>query len=215
MLISKKELLEETGISYGQLYRWKRQNLIPEEWFIKKSSFTGQETFFPKEKMLNRINMIQDLKDRYSLDQLAKILSPELFERNFTIDDLSIIEELDKKLVPSLVAGLGKNTFSYIDLIFMVALSEVKKDLKLSNEKLTEILLGINNYFYDLKTTALVLQVYHLESNDSYYSIIRLEQENVYLDSRFELQKVIRLNDISSTIKFKYKRSFDININKE
>lgn len=215
MLISKKELLEETGISYGQLYRWKRQNLIPEEWFIKKSSFTGQETFFPKEKMLNRINMIQDLKDRYSLDQLAKILSPELSERNFTIDDLSIIEELDKKLVPSLVAGLGKNTFSYIDLIFMVALSEVKKDLKLSNEKLTEILLGINNYFYDLKTTALVLQVYHLESNDSYYSIIRLEQENVYLDSRFELQKVIRLNDISSTIKFKYKRSFDININKE
>lgn len=45
-LISKKELLERTSISYGQLYRWKRKNLIPEEWFIRKSTFTGQETFF-------------------------------------------------------------------------------------------------------------------------------------------------------------------------
>ena len=49
--ISKKELLELSKISYGQLYRWKRKNLIPEEWFIKKSTFTGQETFFPKEKI--------------------------------------------------------------------------------------------------------------------------------------------------------------------
>ncbi|MCL2486473.1 MAG: YhbD family protein, partial [Oscillospiraceae bacterium] len=32
-LISKKDLLEFTGISYGQLYRWKREGLIPEEWF--------------------------------------------------------------------------------------------------------------------------------------------------------------------------------------
>ncbi len=46
-LISKKELLEHAGISYGQLYRWKRKNLIPEDWFIRKSTFTGQETFFP------------------------------------------------------------------------------------------------------------------------------------------------------------------------
>ena len=85
MLISKKYLLARTGISYGQLYRWKRQNLIPEEWFIKKSTFTGQETFFPEEKIMDRINLIQGLKDRYSLDQLAKILSPELSERSFTI----------------------------------------------------------------------------------------------------------------------------------
>ena len=29
-LISKKELLETFGISYGALYRWKRMGLIPE-----------------------------------------------------------------------------------------------------------------------------------------------------------------------------------------
>lgn len=52
-LISKKELLEETGISYGQLYRWKRKNLIPEEWFIRKSTYTGQETFFSSRKNID------------------------------------------------------------------------------------------------------------------------------------------------------------------
>lgn len=70
-LISKKELLDLTGISYGQLYRWKRKELIPEEWFIKKSVSTGQETFFPREKIIERIGKIIELKDEASLDELA------------------------------------------------------------------------------------------------------------------------------------------------
>ncbi|BBI35174.1 YhbD family protein [Cohnella abietis] len=91
-LISKKELLDEKGISYGQLYRWKRKQLIPEEWFIRKSTFTGQETFFPKDLMLARIDKIMNLKEDLSLDELAGKLSPllpdyemrksELYERN-------------------------------------------------------------------------------------------------------------------------------------
>jgi hypothetical protein len=74
-LISKKDLLELTDISYGQLYRWKRKNLIPEDWFIKKSSFTGQETFFPKDKILERIDKIKNMKDDASLDELAQMFS--------------------------------------------------------------------------------------------------------------------------------------------
>ena len=68
--ISKKELLEETGISYGQLYRWKREGLIPEEWFIKRSSYTGQETFFPKDRVLERIELILEKKDVLSLEEI-------------------------------------------------------------------------------------------------------------------------------------------------
>ena len=79
-LISKKELLELTKISYGQLYRWKRKNLIPEDWFIRKSTFTGQETFFPKERILDRIDKIKNMKGDISLDELANMLSPNLME---------------------------------------------------------------------------------------------------------------------------------------
>ncbi|WP_168122582.1 YhbD family protein [Paenibacillus sp. HB172176] len=75
-LISKKDLLELTGISYGQLYRWKRKNLIPEEWFVRKSAFTGQETYFPKGKILARMDKILNMKDELSLDALADMFSP-------------------------------------------------------------------------------------------------------------------------------------------
>lgn len=82
-LISKKELLQLTNISYGQLYRWKRKNLIPEEWFIKKSVSTGQETFFPREQILERIAKIIELKDQVSLDELSEIFSPKVEEPSF------------------------------------------------------------------------------------------------------------------------------------
>ncbi|MFC4778209.1 DUF4004 family protein [Paenibacillus sp. GCM10023252] len=79
-LISKKDLLELTGISYGQLYRWKRKQLIPEEWFIRKSTFTGQETYLPRELILSRVNQIMNLKDDLSLDDLVgKLTTPDLY----------------------------------------------------------------------------------------------------------------------------------------
>lgn len=77
-LIPKKEVLRLTGISYGQLYRWKRLGLIPESWFIRRSTFTGQETFFPREKILKRIEDILRLKDQHPLEELVRLLSPEI-----------------------------------------------------------------------------------------------------------------------------------------
>jgi len=100
-LISKKELLELTGISYGQLYRWKRKNLIPEDWFIRKSTYTGQETFFPKEKILDRIRKIKDMKGDISLDELANMLSPDLTDMMLASENL-----IDKKIV-------SKNTMDF------------------------------------------------------------------------------------------------------
>jgi len=86
--ISKKDLLAETGISYGQLYRWKREGLIPEEWFVKRSAFTGQETFFPKERILERIGMILDMKDEQSLEEIRRqIIGEEDGELSALIDE--------------------------------------------------------------------------------------------------------------------------------
>ncbi|QWC23939.1 DUF4004 family protein [Bacillus haikouensis] len=89
-LISKKEVLELTGISYGQLYRWKRKHVIPEEWFIKKSSFTGQETYFPREKMLARIKKVKELKDTHSLDELSDFFSPNPAKIELSLDALKL-----------------------------------------------------------------------------------------------------------------------------
>lgn len=74
--ISKKDLLALTGISYGQLYRWKRMGLIPEDWFMRRATYTGQETFFPRGKILARLEKILQMKDGASLQELADIFSP-------------------------------------------------------------------------------------------------------------------------------------------
>ena len=87
--ISKKELLQVAGISYGQLYRWKRKGLIPEDWFQRKSTFTGQETFFPREKVLARIEKIKSMKDEdASLDEIADAVAPNLGEISMTIAEI-------------------------------------------------------------------------------------------------------------------------------
>ena len=76
-LISKKELLEMYGISYGALYRWKRMGLIPEDWFIRKATTTGQETFFPESLISERVELILSGKNELELDELARKLRGE------------------------------------------------------------------------------------------------------------------------------------------
>ena len=70
-MISKKDLLEKYGISYGALYRWKRMGLIPDDWFVKTASVTGQQTFFPKRLICDRVEQIMQMKDDVSLSSLA------------------------------------------------------------------------------------------------------------------------------------------------
>lgn len=87
--ISKKELLVAAGISYGQLYRWKRKGLIPEDWFQRKSTFTGQETFFPRERVLARIEKIKSMQDEdASLDEIAEAVAPNLGEVSMTLPEI-------------------------------------------------------------------------------------------------------------------------------
>ena len=78
-LISKKELLEQYQISYGALYRWKRMGLIPEDWFLRRSTSTGQETFFYRQQICPRMELILSRSD--SLDRLAQELHPVQEER--------------------------------------------------------------------------------------------------------------------------------------
>lgn len=92
-LISKRELLARYNISYGALYRWKRKGLIPDEWFIKKSTTTGQETFFPEKLVCERIELIQEMKEDILLDELAKTLNGEDQKHDFIIVDTEFGEK--------------------------------------------------------------------------------------------------------------------------
>ena len=73
--VFKKELLEQYQISYGALYRWKRMGLIPESWFLRRSTPSGQETYFHTKQICLRVERILESKERVSLDALAEELA--------------------------------------------------------------------------------------------------------------------------------------------
>ena len=115
-LISKKQLLEKYSISYGALYRWKRKGLIPEEWFIKKSTSTGQETFFPADLIFERVELILAKKEDILLDELAEKIFGE--------------EETNAKIVIDTV--FGEKTFRIKDIKGIKGVFEDGKTVDLS-----------------------------------------------------------------------------------
>jgi hypothetical protein len=128
-LISKKELLDLTGISYGQLYRWKRKNIIPEDWFIKKSSFTGQETFFPREKILSRIGKIKNMKDNLSLDDIAGMVSPNPVNVIYSKDEILKRNIVTENTLNNYVLfqNYNEDIFNFDKMLFLFILDRVLK----------------------------------------------------------------------------------------
>lgn len=135
-LISKKDLLELTGISYGQLYRWKRKNLIPEDWFVRKSTFTGQETFFPKEKILDRIDKIQTMKEDLSLDELANMFSPSVTEIYLTKEDVIRKGIASEPVIQFYIEQTNTSAqFQFVDILYVYILEELLQSGEISLEE--------------------------------------------------------------------------------
>ncbi|MBZ9691735.1 DUF4004 family protein [Clostridium sp. M14] len=200
-LISKKELLEEMKISYGQLYRWKRKKLIPEEWFIKKSVSTGQETFFPRNKIINRINKILELKDEISLDDLAnqfsynvnniKIKRTYLTKNN--IIPLNIIERFE------LIINVNEEIYEQSRLFTLFVFEELIKIGFLSIDEVNEITLSVLKNYKSLNTKDSILFIKR-KLGVCFYYVLSNESEILLDNSLIELTR-IRMGDILEKIK--------------
>lgn len=140
-LISKKELLAVTGISYGQLYRWKRQRLIPEAWFLKQSAYTGQETFFPRQQILSRVQTILDTKDSCSLEELAKRLSAEPPVVSYTPEELRGMAGLELRLLPVIFSRLGRERYDFFEVVLFAGASQLMGELALNQDDGEDLLL--------------------------------------------------------------------------
>ncbi|MCD5139936.1 MULTISPECIES: DUF4004 family protein [Mammaliicoccus] len=178
-LISKKELLVECGITYGQLYRWKRKKLIPDEWFIRKSTYTGQESFFPREKILKRISDIQKYKNTYSLDELSEILNKDNTPKDEKkINNESLIQkwsdyfkqEIGEELLNSypedeaVYAGVILNDVMNQNILSLSELKELREflinrgTLKFNAELYINRKLGLAFYFIVEKNSQIILE---------------------------------------------------------
>lgn len=161
-LISKKDLLVEANISYGQLYRWKRKKLIPEDWFMKKSTFTGHETFFPKEKIKERIQQILEMKDDVSLDDLADKFSSDIPEKmSFSRENLLKLQVLSKEIVLLYEEIFrDKTEYSFEDILYMYISEDLLAKGNLSIEDLSRILRMLSENYDRIKDKDPSLSVY-------------------------------------------------------
>jgi len=137
--ISKKDLLAETGISYGQLYRWKRERLIPDSWFVKRASFTGQETFFPRERAIKRIRFILENKDRHTLQELLEMITPSLGSRRYK---LRVLSDLPGAHRPATLLGkmAQAETFDHGQALSILIAAEILAQSELTDAALEAVL---------------------------------------------------------------------------
>ncbi len=118
-LISKRELLERYGISYGALYRWKRMGLIPEDWFLRRATPTGQETFFHRGQICPRVEMIR-ARGEVSLESLAEELNETRVQkprRRLVITDRFSSKRYWLDELTAVTVEDGEKTIHFLDLL--------------------------------------------------------------------------------------------------
>jgi len=139
-LITKKELLEMTGISYGALYRWKRMKLLPDEWFIHRSTFTGHETFLPRQKVLERVEEIQNMKETMSLEEIARHFQPGTpGEVAMSAQEAAINGVAVPAVINQYLALKPVETFGYEELLGLYIFSSLLLEGKVSRDEAFEL----------------------------------------------------------------------------
>lgn len=201
-LISKKELLEETSISYGQLYRWKRKNLIPEEWFIRKSTFTGQETFFPREDILKRISVIQKMKENLSLDEMREMLSPKMKDVSMTADELLTKGLISKPALHVFSEGGADTVFSSRDLLSLYVLEGLLQSGNVSLEEAkmaAEVLRKYDTAEIKKQTELIILRKLGVTT-----CFIAAAADSILFESSVKIVERVDLANASEELKTKY-----------
>ncbi|MDG3075062.1 YhbD family protein [Bacillus halotolerans] len=201
-LISKKELLEETSISYGQLYRWKRKNLIPEEWFIRKSTFTGQETFFPREDILKRISIIQKMKENLSLDEMREMLSPKMKDVSMTADELLTKGLISKPALHVFSEGGADTVFSSRDLLSLYVLEGLLQSGNVSLEEAkmaAEVLRKYDTAEIKKQTELIILRKLGVTT-----CFIAAAADSILFESSVKIVERVDLANASEKLKTKY-----------
>lgn len=207
-LISKKDLLAMTGISYGQLYRWKRERLIPEEWFIKQSSYTGQETFLPREQVLSRIHSILELKDRYSMEEIAKILNPEAAGNDIPPEALADFNEIDRELLELLPEVYVKQQYEFLDLVFLSALSGIIGKNGFTSRDAANLLKRANPAVFSLKSADRVMMVFR--AGGQFHLALYRESAPASFDTGLQIIDIINLNGKANQIKRNHQDRFPV-----
>ena len=183
-MISKKDLLKEMNISYGQLYRWKREGLIPDEWFNKQAVSTGQETFFKRNLIIPRIEKILELKDKYQLEELKAFFDPSIDKRKYSLREAIVLDMID----PFVLKMYSKNKEAYT-IVELAVLAIFSNNQEINFEEYMDI---------DFEECAKASDYFYILKSKDYF--ITIASGEILIDKKIEVFKKIKLEDEISNI---------------
>ncbi|MBR3033523.1 MAG: DUF4004 family protein [Clostridiales bacterium] len=199
-LISKKQLLRVARISYGTLYRWKRMNLIPESWFIHKATKTGQETFLPRDRVLARIERIQDLKGELTVEQLQEIFSPNVKSFLIPVDDfvkLNLVSKISMTVFTSCFPE--KKNMKFDDVFGVYVIDHLMRLSGIYLEDAKQILRMLSKYLASQPSKE--YQLLLLRKLGVPMTLLVKEDEDILLEDNTEVVACANLSDFEEALK--------------
>ena len=199
-LISKKQLLRVARISYGTLYRWKRMNLIPESWFIHKATKTGQETFLPRDRVLARIERIQDLKGELTVEQLQEIFSPNVKSFLIPVEDfikLNLVSKISMTVFTSVFPD--KKNMKFDDVFGVYVIDHLMRLSGIYLEDAKQILRMLSKYLASQPSKE--YQLLLLRKLGVPMTLLVKEDEDILLEENTEVVACANLSDFEEALK--------------
>lgn len=198
-LISKKDLLNEMSISYGQLYRWKRK-INSRRMVYKEKCFYRAGDIFPRKKIIERVQTILECKDGISLDELAYKFSKNI--KDILINKTYII---DKNIVSSSIVNLfeefmGSNEkYDEKSLLALMVFKEMIDSGFLSMDEMKKISLKIKEVYERLGSDDYILSVKRKYGVS--FVVLNKEKEEIIVDDEAKAILEIDLGKIMDEIK--------------
>ena len=199
-LISKKQLLRVARISYGTLYRWKRMKLIPESWFIHKATVTGQETFLPRDRVLARIERIQDLKGELTVEQLQEIFSPNVKSFLIPVDDfvkLNLVSKISMTVFTSVFPE--KKNMKFDDVFGVYVIDHLMRLSGIYLEDAKQVLRMLSKYLSTQPSKE--YQLLLLRKLGVPMTMLVKEDEDILLEDNTEVVACANLSDFEEALK--------------
>lgn len=178
------------------------KNLIPEEWFIRKSTFTGQETFFPREDILKRISIIQKMKENLSLDEMREMLSPKMKDVSMTADELLTKGLISKPALHVFSEGGADTVFSSRDLLSLYVLEGLLQSGNVSLEEAkmaAEVLRKYDTAEIKKQTELIILRKLGVTT-----CFIAAAADSILFESSVKIVERVDLANASEELKAKY-----------
>lgn len=173
--------------------------MIPDVWFVKKSTLSGQETFFPKEKILERINAILEMKETHSFEEMSDLFSPDVQKQTYQLENIIAEATLSIKHVGAFMQYTERTSCSFFELLCIYISSKEEFAKYFSEEKnLESFYRSVVNWQKQVKNT--LLELYMGDTGGNIIYVLASVDNQIFFDNNMQMIERISLDEYAKSL---------------